>query len=153
MMAGRKPKRKTRKHERSHKMAKMKETKTKLGKKVETTAVIKSCTVGCHSDKLYFSTLSFNEGDNKELAHMIKNEETVRVTIALQKPDKNFPPIQTEANLKNCTINKTCDNPNLINMKFSSGQIERITNYVRAEEEIRLTIQQIQNELYEETAA
>jgi hypothetical protein len=125
------------------------ETEVKLGQTVETCAVINGCTVGCHADKLSFSTLSFNEEDNKILAHMVKNEEDVRVTIDLQKPDENFPAIQTDAKLKKCTINKTCDNPNLINMQFSSGQIAQLTNYIRAEEEIKLIIQQIQKGLFE----
>ncbi len=127
-----------------------KEPEEKLGQLVETIAVINSCTVGKHSDKLSFSALSFNESDNEILAHMVKNEEDVRLTIDLQKPDENFPPIQTDAKLKKCTINKTVDSPNLINMQFSSGQISQLTNYIRAEEEIKITIQQIQKELFEQ---
>ena len=131
-------------------MAKAKTETKKSQQKVESLAVIKSCTVGCHTDKIHFSALSFNEKDNEILAHMVKNEEVVTVTIDLQKPDENFPPIQVEAKLKKCTINKTCDNPNLINMQFSSGQIEQLANYIRSEEEIKLTIQQKQQELFDE---
>ena len=118
-----------------------------LGGKVETTAVINQLTVGCHKDNISFTALSLNGEENEVITDMVKNERDVLMTIGLQMPDKNFPPIQVKGKMKGYTISKTCDAPKIINIQFSSGQVQQITNYIRSEEEIALTFTECEPEL------
>lgn len=71
---------------------------------------------------------------------MVKKEPDVLVTISLEKPDEKFPPIQVRGKLKGFKISKTCDAPDLVNVQFSSNQVQQITNLIRAEEKIVLTL-------------
>ena len=118
-----------------------------LGGKVETTAVINQLTVGCHKDNISFTSLSLSGEENEVVTDMVKNERDVLMTISLVMPDKNFPPIQVKGQLKGYTISKTCDSPKLINIQFSSGQVQQLTNYIRSEEEIKLSFVECEPEL------
>lgn len=83
------------------------------------------------------------------MAAMIKNEAgpKVMVTIDLPTPDKDFPPIQGQATLKKLSVHKTCDEPKLVGMQISTGQVAQAASYIRAEQELEVTIEQIENEL------
>lgn len=118
-----------------------------LGGKVETTAVINQLTVGCHKDNISFTSLSLGGEENEIITDMVKNERDVLMTIALQMPDKQFPPIQVKGKLKGYSIAKTCDSPKLINIQFSSNQVQQLTNLIRSEEEIVLTFTECEPEL------
>jgi len=110
-----------------------------IGKEIRTTAVINQLTVGQHQDKISLTNFDIEAKDTEIIRDMVKNERLVLMTIELEgKPDKNFPPIQVEGQLKGYKINKTCDAPNIINMQFSSEQVHQITGYIRAEQQIIL---------------
>lgn len=109
-----------------------------IGRMIMTTAVINQLTVGQHQDKISLTSFSLRGPDNEVITDMVKNERIVLLTIDLEKPDKNFPPIQVEGQLKGYKISKTCDAPDIINIQFSSGQVQQLTNYIRAEQEVVL---------------
>lgn len=110
-----------------------------IGKAISTTAVINQLTVGCHQDKISLTSFSLSGPDNEVITDMVKNERVVLLTIDLEgKPDKNFPPIQVEGQLKGYKISKTCDAPDIINIQFSTGQVNQLTGYIRAEQEVVL---------------
>ena len=118
-----------------------------LGGKVETTAVINQLNIGCHKDDISFTSLSLKGEDNEIITDMVKNERDVLIAIALQMPDKQFPPIQVKGKLKGYSIAKTCDSPKIINIQFSSNQVQQITHLIRSEEEILLTFTECEPEL------
>ena len=118
-----------------------------LGGKVETTAVINQLNIGCHKDDISFTSLSLNGEDNEIITDMVKNERDVLIAIALQMPDKQFPPIQVKGKLKGYSIAKTCDSPKIINIQFSSNQVQQITHLIRSEEDILLTFTECEPEL------
>jgi len=131
-------------------MAKKKEATN--GKSVITTAKLKSCTVGIHADKLVFMELNFTAEDNEVITELVKNEDDVLVTFGIPKDwtfgdDANWPEITSNAKLKASKISKTCDNPILTGLQFSAGQVEQVTNLIRAEQEIRLSLTQVQGQL------
>lgn len=118
-----------------------------LGGKVDTTAIINSLTVGTHKDKVSFTALSMSGEQNEVVTDMVKNERDVLMTISVVPQDKTFPPIQVRGKLKGYKISKTCDSPDVINIMFSSGQVEQITNLIRSEEQIDLTFTEVEPEL------
>ena len=118
-----------------------------LGGKVETTAVINQLTVGCHKDNISFTSLSLKGKENEVITDMVKNERDVLMTIDLQMPDKQFPAIQVKGKMKGYTISKTCDAPKIINIQFSSNQVQQLTNYIRSKEEIKLVFTECEPEL------
>jgi hypothetical protein len=110
-----------------------------IGKEIRTTAVINQLTVGCHQDKISLTSFSLSGPDNEVITDMVKNERVVLLTIDLEgKPDKNFPPIQVEGQLKGYKISKTCDAPDIINIQFSSDQVHQLAGYIRAEQQVVL---------------
>ena len=109
-----------------------------IGKIIKTTAVINQLTVGCHQDKISLTSFSLDGKDNEVITDMVKNERVVLLSIDLPKIDKNFPPIQVQGQLKGYKISKTCDAPDIINIQFSSNQVQQLTNYIRAEQEVVL---------------
>ena len=125
-------------------MAKKKEATN--GKSVITTAKLKSCTVGIHADKLVFMELNFTAEDNEVITELVKNEDDVLVTFGIPD-DASWPEITSNAKLKASKISKTCDNPILTGLQFSAGQVEQVTNLIRAEQEIRLSLTQVQGQL------
>lgn len=124
--------------------------RSKKASTVRTTAVIHSIGVGCHSDSISFTAFSMDAGDNPLMTQLIKKESDVILRIDLEKPDKNFPRIEAKVKLKGFTIKKTCDSPKIANLQFSSDQIQQIANYVRSEQEIVLSLTQLQGELFTE---
>lgn len=80
---------------------------------------------------------------------MVKEERDVLVTIDVEgaEDDAACRPIEVKGKLKGYKISKTCDAPDLINLHFSSGQVEQLTNYIRNSQEIRLTILEAEPEL------
>jgi len=114
---------------------------------VETTAVINQLTVGCIKDNISFASLSLGGEENEVITDMVKNERDVLMTIALTMTDKQFPPIQVKGKLKGYSIAKTCDSPKIINIQFSSNQVQQIANLIRSEEEIVLTFTECEPEL------
>lgn len=114
---------------------------------IKTKAVINSLTVGCHEDKISFTSLSLNADEDGVITDIVKSESDVMLNIDLEVPDPNFPAIEVKGKLKKFTINKTCDSPNMINIQFSSGQAEQLTNYIRSEQEIVLKFTKLQQEL------
>ncbi len=123
----------------------------KLGKHVTETAKIKSCSIGIHADNLVFCELNFSSEDQQVVSQLIKGEDAVLVTIEIPT-DAKWPKITAEATLKASKISKTCDNPSLVGLQFSTKQIGQLTNLIRTEEEIQLTITQVQAELFDEKA-
>ena len=128
-------------------MAKKKAAKKKVVYEIETTAVINQIKVGCHKDDSSFTSFSSAAEDNEVMAERVKTEAEVLVKVGLETKDKNFPDIEVKGKLKSFTINKTCDAPKIDGIQFSSSQVEQITNYIRAEQEIILTFTQLQQEL------
>ncbi len=120
------------------------------GGTIKTEAVINQLTIGKHEDKISFTSLHLNADENEIITRIVQDESPIALVIDLPKPDKNFPPIEVRGQLKKYTINKTCDSPNIIGLQFSSGQVEQLTNYIRAEQEIKLKIVQLQGELFGE---
>lgn len=110
-----------------------------IGKSIATTAIINQLTIGCHQDKISLTSLSLSGQENEIITDMVKNERDVLLTINLEVPDKDFPAIQVKGRLKGYTISKTCDAPNIINIQFASGQVQQLTNYIRAEQKVALT--------------
>ncbi len=62
----------------------------------KTTAVINSITVGCHKDKVSFTSLSLSAKENEVVTNIIKEQSPVRIKIDLKKHDKDFPAIEVE---------------------------------------------------------
>lgn len=118
-----------------------------VGGKVQTTAVINQLTLAAHKDKISFTALSLSGEENEAIAHMIKSEADVLMTIALEVPDDQFPDIQVRGKLRGFKISKTCDAPDVVNIQFSSEQVQRICNYIRTEEKILLTFVEAEPEL------
>jgi len=118
-----------------------------IGKLIATTAVVNQLTVGCHQDRISLTSLSLSGENNEVITDMVKNERDVLLTINLEKPDNNFPPIQVRGRLKGYKISKTCDAPDIINIQFSSGQVQQLTNYIRSEQQIALTFLEAEPEL------
>ena len=114
---------------------------------IETTATIKSITVGIHTDDVHFTALSLEAKDNVCMSNMIKEEAKVLVTMDLPEPDEQFPPVQSVAVVKGYTINKTCDNPKFRGLSFSTDQVALLTNYIRTEQELKLRFEVTQQEL------
>lgn len=123
------------------------EQDSSLGGKIQTTAVINQLTVGAHKDKISFTSFSLSGEENEVVTDMVKNERDVLLTIDLQMPDKKFPAIEVKGKLKDYKISKTCDAPSIINIQFSSNQVQQIANYIRSEEEISLTFTECEPEL------
>lgn len=124
--------------------------KKKALHQIATTAVINSLKVGNHKDNISFTSFSIGAEDNEIIAEMVKTEAEVMVRIGLdidEKQKEEFPDIEVKGKMKSFVINKTCDAPKIDGIQFSSGQVEQITNYIRAEEEIILTFTQLQQEL------
>jgi len=118
-----------------------------IGKAIKTTAVINQLMVGCHQDKISLASFSLAGKDNEVITDMVKNERVVLLTIGLTKPDVNFPPIQVQGQLKGYKISKTCDAPDIINIQFSSGQVQQLTGYIRSEQEVVLKFVEKEPEL------
>jgi len=119
-----------------------------LGGKILTTAVINQLSIGAHKDKVSFTSLSLTGEQNETITDMVKNERDVLITIGLEPPgDKQFPQIQVKGKLKGYKISKTCDSPDVVNIQFSSGQVEKLTNIIRSEEKIELTFTECEPEL------
>ncbi len=118
-----------------------------LGGKVQTTAVINQLTVGAHKDRISFTALSLSGPDNEVITDMVKNERDVLMTITLSAADEKFPPIQVRGKLKGYKISRTCDAPDVINIQFSSNQVQQITNLIRSEEQIVLSFVECEPEL------
>jgi len=124
-----------------------KKDKKKIVYQVTTTAVINKLDVACHKDNISFTSFNIEANDNEIMAEMVKTEAEVMILIAIKPKDKNFPDIEVKGQLKSFTINKTCDAPKIDGIQFSSSQVEQLTNYIRAEEEIQLTFTQLQQDL------
>ena len=118
-----------------------------VGGKVRTTAVINQLTLAAHKDKISFTGLSLSGEENEAIAHMVKSEADVLMTIALERPDEQFPNIQVRGKLRGFKISKNCDAPDVVNIQFSSEQVQRICNYIRTEEKILLTFVEAEPEL------
>lgn len=118
----------------------------KLGRSVVVSAKIKDLTVGKHSDKINWTDLNFSAAQSEIVTEMVKQECEVLVTIDLPTPDPKFK-MQSKATLKSSKISKTCDAPSLVNMQFSTKQVMQLSNLIRSEEEISLSITEIQPEL------
>jgi hypothetical protein len=131
------------------------ETKSKPvpGGTIKATAVINQLTVGKHEDKISFTALHLSAKENEVISRIIQDESPVAIVLDLPKPDSKFPPIEVRGGIKKFTINKTCDIPALIGVQFSSAQVERIANCIRADQEISLKIVQLQGKLFEEQEA
>jgi hypothetical protein len=125
-------------------------TKPVPGGTIKATAVINQLTVGTHGDKISFTALHLSAKENEIMSNIIQDESPVAIVLDLPKPDSKFPPIEVRGGIKKFTINKTCDIPALIGVQFSSNQVERIANYIRASQEISLKIVQLQGKLFEE---
>ena len=123
------------------------ETMPFIGKSIATTAIINQLTVGCHQDKISLTSLSLSGQDNEIITDMVKNERDVLLTIDLEVPDDQFPAIQVKGKLKGYKISKTCDAPDIINIQFSSGQVQQLTNYIRAEQKVALAFLEAEPEL------
>lgn len=120
--------------------------KSKVGKAVVTDVTINSVTIGKNSDTLSFTSLKPKE--HELLALMVENEERVAVKISLKgKADPNFPPMEAIAIMAGYKINKGSDKPTFKALKFSPSHHERISRLIESEEEVELSIQQIQAEL------
>jgi len=117
------------------------------GKSIATTAIINQLTIGCHQDKISLTSLSLSGQENEIITDMVKKERDVLLTINLEVLDNNFPPIQVRGKLKGYKISKTCDAPDIINIQFSSGQVQQLTNYIRGEQQIALTFLEAEPEL------
>lgn len=121
---------------------------TKSNDTIKTTAVINGLTVGCHTDKISFTALSLDAEQNEIVTDMVQTESPIKLRVSLPgKADPKFPTIEVEGVMKKYTINKTCDNPNITGIQFSSNQVCQIANLIRAEEKINLTIIQMQQNL------
>ena len=118
-----------------------------IGKSIVTTAIINQLTVGCHQDKISLTSFSLSGEDNEVITDMVKNERDVLLEIDMEVPDDNFPDIQVKGKLKGYKISKTCDAPDIINIQFSSGQVQQLTNYIRTEQQIKLTFLEAEPEL------
>ncbi len=117
-----------------------------LGKSISATTLIANIDSGVHRDKLTFNQLNFASRDNGIASEMVKKEDNVLVTIDLLEPDKNWPKISGSAKIAKTNTSKTCDNLTFSGLQFSSKQVERIVNLIRAEEEIMLTVTVVQGE-------
>ncbi len=117
-----------------------------VGEAVVTDVVINSMKIGKSSDELSFTALK--PQGHETLARLVENEERVSVTISLKgKPDPKFAPMEAYAIMTGYKINKTSDSPTFKGLKFSPGQHERISRLIESEEEVVLTLQQVQKEL------
>ncbi len=118
----------------------------KVGDAITVEVVINSVKIGKKEDVLSFTALK--PDDHEILAKLVEDSERVAVTISLSgEPDPKFLPMEAHATLTGYTINKTSDQPKFKGLKFSPGQHERISRLIESEEEITLSIQQIQKQL------
>jgi len=123
-----------------------KKQKTQVGKSVSTSAQVNQLCVQPVKDKISFTSLSLSGEENEIITEMVKDERDVLVTIDVENAAA-CKPIQVRGKLKGYKISKTCDAPELINLQFSSGQVEQLTNYIRNSQEIRLTLLEAEPEL------
>ena len=114
---------------------------------VTRTGVIIKLVVKKHKSDISLRVTDMTAPDDVLIREIIKNKAGLRFTIALPEPDKEFPNIVVEGNMKDLKIQKTVDTPTLEGLDFTSEQLERISGYIRGEEELKLTFLKIDEQL------
>ena len=116
------------------------------GKQISTTATVNQITVAAKKDKISFTAMSLSGKENELMTDLIKQESDVFVDITIDGMAE-FKMIQVRGKLKAYKISKTCDSPEIINLKFSASQVEQLTHLIRSAEQITLTFLECEPEL------
>ena len=115
---------------------------------IESTAIVNQLAVAAHKDKISFTSLNLTGHQNEIVTEMVKEEREVLLTISLDgPPDKSFPPIQVQGKLKGYKISKTCDSPDVVDIKFSQSQVSQLAGYIRGEHLVVLRFTEVQGDL------
>lgn len=114
---------------------------------VTRTGVLNKLVVKKHKSDISLKILDMTAVDDVLIREIVKNKAGVRLTIALPKPDKDFPNIVVDGQMKSLNIQKTVDTPTLEGLDFTSAQLERMSGYIRGAEELNFTFLKIDEEL------
>lgn len=120
-------------------------TKTPIS--VTRTGALTKLVVKKHKSDISLRVTDMTAQDDVLIREIVKNKAGLRFTIALPQPDKDFPNIVVDGQMKSLKIQKTVDTPELEGLDFTSEQLERISGYIRGEEELKFTFLKIDEEL------
>jgi hypothetical protein len=124
---------------------------SRKGGTIKTTCRIHSLTVGIHEDRVSFGALSVDAQSHGLLTKLVRQGAEIILGLELPgKPDKDFPRIEQKVKFKSYAIKKSVDTPDIVNLVFSTGQIAQLVNYIRAEQELTITITQLQGQLFDD---
>lgn len=116
-------------------------------KSVTRKGILNKLVVKKHKSDISLRILDMTAADDVLIREIIKNKAGVRLTIALPQPDKDFPDIVVEGHMKSLNIQKTVDTPTLEGLDFTSAQLERMSGYIRGEDELNFTFLKIAEQL------